>query len=146
MNRRERLVYLHDVEILHRQLRALEKLPAGRHRADAHNARVDAHRDAVPVEGYRFEAELFRLVLAHHENRRAPVAYLAGVSGRHGAAFIDLLEYRRELAQFFHGSVGPRALVFRDDYFLFSLLDSHIWASIQCPPLTQGLAICGPYN
>src|SRR5438552_16475193 len=109
--RRERLVQLHEVDLLERDTGPVEQLPHGRDRADAHHARVDAGNRAADERAERLHAELAGLLLRGDHERCRPVLDPGGVAGGDGAS---LTEGGLERGEFLGGGVWPRMLVARD--------------------------------
>src|SRR5947208_912155 len=94
--RGERLVQLHQVEVVDGKARALERLACGRHGPDAHVRRVDAGGRARHDARQRLAAQLPGAPLgADHEARRT-VGQLRRVAGPHGPT---LSEDRPQLRQ-----------------------------------------------
>ena len=110
--RREGLVDLDQVEIVERQLRALERLADRRRRAHAHQRRLDADRRPRHDAAERLRAARLRGILAGDHQRRRAVDDAAGVAGRHDAV---LLEHRRQLRQDLHRRLGPHVIVLLDE-------------------------------
>ena len=108
----ERLVELHEVEIVGLDPGALEGLARGRYRADAHDRRIDPRHRGRNDPGQGLEAELVGPSGLDQEHRRRPVVYARSVSGCDGPA---VAECRAEPGQRLGGRVGPGMLVARHD-------------------------------
>ena len=93
----ERLVELDEVEVLDADPGALERLARGRHRADAHDRRVDARRrPSTTTRASGLQAELARPLRLDEQHRRRAVVDPGAVAGGHGAA---VAERRPELRE-----------------------------------------------
>src|SRR2546421_6840430 len=82
--RRERLVQLHEIDLVDPEARPLQQLPDRRARPDAHHARVDPCDGAADEAAQRLDAEFLRLLLAGDHERGCSVVDAAGVARGHG--------------------------------------------------------------
>ena len=109
--RRERLVQLDEVEVGDADAGPREQLAHGRHRPDAHHARIDAGDGAADEAAEGLGAERARLLLARDHERGGAVVEAARVAGGDRAALAERRLQRRELLG---ARVRPRVLVARD--------------------------------
>ena len=78
----ERLVQLHDVDVLDRHARLLQDSAHGADRTDSHDLRLDARDGRRDDPGPRLDAEFPRLLLAGDDDCGCTVVQRARVSGR----------------------------------------------------------------
>ena len=108
----EGLVELDHVHLVEREAGALQHLARGRHRADAHDARLDAGGGHGDDAGLRRQALRRRRRLGGDDQRRGAVVDARGVAGGDGeVGAVDALE----LGQRLDGGARARMLVAVDD-------------------------------
>ncbi len=115
--RRERLVALVNVDIVHLKTHLVENLQVGVNRTDTHVLRINSYVCAEYPLCQRLVAQLLRLVSAHHQDECRAVVSAGSVScGGYAAC-----TYRFQLCKSFHGGVCSRVFVGVYDY-RFALL------------------------
>src|SRR5207245_9101259 len=87
--RREGLVDLDDVDVVDAHPGALERLPRGVDRAEAHELRFQRRKSGGNHAGDGFDAELVGSALRHDDDRGGAVVPRARVAYRHGAALAE---------------------------------------------------------
>ena len=114
--RRERFVQFDEIEVRHRQSRALKQLAHRRHRADAHDARIDAGRRPADDARERLDAERCARAALVSTTAAPPSVMPDDVPGGDDAGLpFDVRKNRRQLLQRLECRVGPRMLVRVDD-------------------------------
>ena len=113
---RERLVQLHQIEVVQRQLEAGQEFPDRRHRSDAHDAWV--HACGCPAEDSRTCRDIGCACPAsrHQDHGRGAVGDPRRRAGGDDAGLsLDLAEHQRQLSQAVDRGLRPRMLVSGDD-------------------------------
>ena len=87
--RRERLVDLHQVEVLRLPAGLLQAQLRGRHRAHAHDRRVEPGARIGADHRERLQAERRRALRRHHQHRGGAVVQARGIAGGHRAGLVE---------------------------------------------------------